>query len=69
MLRPNGAHLFVRGKFAPLGLCKRFFKRGFFLGGQLNYRLIFSSELQEDASKIVLRFGWKAAHCVDGVFE
>jgi hypothetical protein len=34
MLRPNGAHLFVRRKLAPVSLRKGSFKRGFFPGGQ-----------------------------------
>ena len=69
MLRPDGAHLFVRSKFAALGLLERLFERGFLLGGQLNHRLTLSSELQENAGKIVLRFGGKATHNVDGVLE
>ena len=69
MFRPDGAHLFVRGKFAALGLRQQFLERGFFLGGQLNHRLIFSGELQENAGEVVLRFGGEAAHGFDGVFK
>jgi hypothetical protein len=67
MLRPDGGRLFVRGKFAALGLIERLFELGFLLGCQLNHRLILSGELQENAGKIVLRFGGKAAHDIDGV--
>lgn len=69
MLRPDGTHLFVRGEFAALSLRQQFLKRGFFLGGQLNHRLIFSGELQENAGEVVLCFGGEAAHGFNGVFK
>jgi hypothetical protein len=69
VFRPDGAHLCVRRKLASVSLRKGFFKRGCFLGGQLDHRLILTGELQEYASKGVLRFRREAAHGLDGVFK
>jgi hypothetical protein len=69
MLRPDGAHLFVRRKLASIFLRKGFFKRGLLLGGQLNRRLILSGKLQEHAGKVVLHFRGETAHGLDGVFK
>jgi hypothetical protein len=69
MLRPDGAHLFVRRKFSAIGLRKRFVKRGFFLGTQLKHGLICPSQLQEHAGKIVLHFRGETAHSLDSLFK
>jgi hypothetical protein len=69
MLFPNGTHLIVRRKLTAFRLRKGFCERGFFLGGQLNQRLLFAGELQEHARKFVLHLGGKAAHGFEGVFE
>jgi hypothetical protein len=69
MLRPNGAHLFVRGKFTAIRLRKGFVKGGCFLGAQLQHRLIFPGQLQKHAGKVVLHFSRKAAHGLDSLFK
>jgi hypothetical protein len=69
MLRPDGAHLFVRRKFTAIRLRKGFVERGAFLGGQLNHGLIFPSQLQEHAGKFVLHFRGERAHGLDSVFK
>ena len=62
MLRPDGAHLFIRRKFTALRLRKGFVKRGFFVGAQLKHGLIFASQLQEHAGKVILHFRRETAH-------
>jgi hypothetical protein len=69
MLRPDGAHLFVRRKFTAICLRKGFVERGSFLGAQLNHGLIFPGQLQEHAGKIVLHFSGETAHGLDGSFK
>ena len=70
MLRPDGAHLFVRRKLTTICLREGFVKRGFFLGAQLNHRLIFPRrQLQEHAGKVVLHFRRETAHGLDSLFK
>jgi len=61
--------LFVRRKFTTICLGKGFVKRGFFLGTQLNHGLIFTSQLQEHAGKVVLDFRRETAHGFDSLFK
>jgi len=69
MLRPDGAYLFVRRKLASVSLCKGCFKRGFFLGSQLDHRLIFTGKLQKHPSKRVLHFRGQSAGGFNSLFE
>ena len=49
MLRPDGAHLFVRGEFSARNLLVGGDKVGLFLGGQLDHRLIVTREFEHEA--------------------
>jgi hypothetical protein len=69
MLRPDGAHLFVRRELASVSLRKGCFKRGFFLGSQLDYRLILTSKLQEHASKRVLHLRGQSTGGFNRLFQ
>ncbi len=69
MLRPDGAYLFVRRKLASVSLYKGCFKRGFFLGSQLDHRLIFTGKLQQHPSKRVLHFRGQSAGGFNSLFE
>jgi hypothetical protein len=69
MLRPDGPHLFVRRKLASLGLRNGCFKRGCFLGSQLDHRLILTGKLQEHPRKLVLHSGGQGAGGFNGLFE
>jgi hypothetical protein len=69
MFRPDGAHLFVRRKLASVSLRKGCFKRGFFLGSQLDRGLILTGKLQKHASKLVLHVGGQGAGGVDSLFQ
>jgi hypothetical protein len=69
MLRPDGPHLFVRRKLAPRGLRKGCFKRGCFLGSQLDHRLILTGKLQEYPRKLVLHVRGQGAGGFNSLFE
>ena len=69
MFHPDGAHLFVRREFTAICLRKRYVKRGFFLGAQLKHRLIFASQLQKHAGKVILYFSRETAHGLNSLFE
>ena len=69
MFRPNGSHLFIRGKLATGGGGFRNADRSALAGSQWNYRLIFPGQLQEDAGYIVLHFRRQAPHGLNGVFK
>jgi hypothetical protein len=69
MLRPDGAYLFIRGKFAAIRLRKGCLKRSFFPRRQLNHGLIFPGQLQKQTGELVLHLRRKTPHGLDGVFE
>jgi hypothetical protein len=61
MLRPNGAHLFVRRKLAALGLRKGFVERSLFLRSQLDGRFIITGQVYKETRNGVLRLGGQGA--------
>ncbi len=69
MFRPDSAHLLIGREFASIRLRKGFVKRSCFFGTKLKQGLIFTGELQEHASKLVLDFRGKAAHRLDSLFK
>jgi hypothetical protein len=58
--RPRGAHLFIRGKFAPRRLASRLGEGHFFFVGEMHHRLLISGQLQNEARNIVLFIGGSA---------
>jgi hypothetical protein len=69
MFRPDSAYLLVRGEFASIRLRKGFVERSSFFRAQLEQGLIFTGELQEHASKLVLDFRGKGAHRLESLFK
>jgi hypothetical protein len=69
MFRPDSAQLLIGREFASIRLRKGFVKRIGFFGTKLKHGLVFSGELQEHASKLVLDFRGKATHRLDGLFK
>jgi len=69
MLRPDGAHLFVSGKLAAVGLREGLVEGGHLLGSELDNRLIFASELEKHAGERVLRVRREVAEGRDGLLE
>jgi hypothetical protein len=67
--RPDSAHLLIGREFASIRLRKGLVKRSCFFSTQLKQGLIFTGQLQEHASKLVLDFGGKATHRLDSLFK
>ena len=69
MFCPDGSHLFVGREFASFRLREGLVKGRRFFSTQLKQGLIFTGQLQQHASKLVLDVRGKAAHRLDGLFE
>lgn len=69
MLRPDGAHLLVRRKFALCCGSLGFIQRRLFVGRHIDFGLLFASKLKQHARQIILHFRRKGADRLHDVVE